>query len=168
MCSIHWWALLCCGKALQVEGCHVEFHTTGCRSCWERRSIKSVCRGKSHLTGFKDCWVRKTANALSLNRLLDGGRCSVGVATAMVPYVTSHNIIQSLKKHVLWQHGTSERNESDNGTHFQICFIDIWAEEHGWHWAGVSHPLSHSSCWEDWMLQWPAKNYPESNRSKAL
>ncbi|KAK4815593.1 hypothetical protein QYF61_004808 [Mycteria americana] len=40
-----------------------------------------------------------------------------------------------LEKQVLWRHGTPERTESDNGTHFQNYFVDTWAKEHGTEWT---------------------------------
>lgn len=47
-------------------------------------------------------------------------------------------------KQVLWQHGTPERTESYNGTHFRNHLIrDTWAKEHGTEW------LYHVSCWEE-------------------
>lgn len=40
-----------------------------------------------------------------------------------------------LEKQVLWRHGTPERIESDNGTHFKNSLIDNWAKEHGIEWV---------------------------------
>ncbi|KAK4821075.1 hypothetical protein QYF61_012417 [Mycteria americana] len=51
-----------------------------------------------------------------------------------VPHATTWNTILGLEKQVLWQHGTPERIESDNGTHFQNNLIDTWANEHGTEW----------------------------------
>ncbi|GAB0199280.1 hypothetical protein GRJ2_002393400 [Grus japonensis] len=36
---------------------------------------------------------------------------------------------------VLWGHGTPERIESDNRTHFRNNLIDTWAKEHGIEWV---------------------------------
>ncbi len=47
-----------------------------------------------------------------------------------------------LAKQVLWQHGTPERTESDNGTHFQNNLLTTWAKEHGIKW--VYHIASHA------------------------
>ncbi|KAK4832077.1 hypothetical protein QYF61_020633 [Mycteria americana] len=55
--------------------------------------------------------------------------------TYPVPHATTQNAILGLEKQVLWQHGTPERMESDNGTHFQNNLIDTWAKEHGIEWA---------------------------------
>ncbi|KAK4810476.1 hypothetical protein QYF61_004256 [Mycteria americana] len=38
--------------------------------------------------------------------------------TYPVPHATARNTILGLEKQVLWRHGTPERIESDNGTHF--------------------------------------------------
>ena len=40
--------------------------------------------------------------------------------TYAVPQATTRNIILGLEKQVLWRHGTPERIESDNGTHFTL------------------------------------------------
>ncbi|KAK4824750.1 hypothetical protein QYF61_018222, partial [Mycteria americana] len=45
-----------------------------------------------------------------------------------------HPTILGLEKQLLWRHGTPERMESDNGTHFRNNFIDTWANEHGIEW----------------------------------
>jgi len=37
-------------------------------------------------------------------------------------------------KQVLWRHGTPERVESDNGTHFKNSLINTWAKDHGIEW----------------------------------
>ncbi|RMC09942.1 hypothetical protein DUI87_12729 [Hirundo rustica rustica] len=60
--------------------------------------------------------------------------------TYPVPHATARNTILGLEKQVLWRHGTPERIESDNGTHFKNGLINTWAREHGIEW--ISHPLS--------------------------
>ncbi|GAB0207963.1 hypothetical protein GRJ2_003262000 [Grus japonensis] len=55
--------------------------------------------------------------------------------TYPVPHATAQNTILGLEKQVLWQHGTPERSESDNGTHFWNNLIDTWAKEHGIEWV---------------------------------
>ncbi|KAK4827629.1 hypothetical protein QYF61_019839 [Mycteria americana] len=50
---------------------------------------------------------------------------------------TAQNTILGLEKQVLWQHGTPERIESDNGTNFRNNLIDTWAKEHGIEWSPV-------------------------------
>ncbi|GAB0208489.1 hypothetical protein GRJ2_003314600 [Grus japonensis] len=55
--------------------------------------------------------------------------------TYPVPHATARNTILGLEKQVLWRHGTPERIESDNGTHFQDNLIDSWAKEHGIEWV---------------------------------
>ncbi|KAK4811303.1 hypothetical protein QYF61_023355 [Mycteria americana] len=51
--------------------------------------------------------------------------------TYPVPHATDRNAILGLEKQVLWRHGTPERIESDNGTHFRNKLIDTWAKEQG-------------------------------------
>ncbi|RMC01825.1 hypothetical protein DUI87_21633 [Hirundo rustica rustica] len=51
--------------------------------------------------------------------------------TYPVPHATACNTILGLEKQVLWRHGTPERIESDNGTHFKNSLINNWAREHG-------------------------------------
>ncbi|RMB97848.1 hypothetical protein DUI87_25705 [Hirundo rustica rustica] len=55
--------------------------------------------------------------------------------TYPVPHATAHNTILGLEKQVLWRHGTPERIESDNGTHFKNSLINNWAREHGIEWV---------------------------------
>ncbi|GAB0209834.1 hypothetical protein GRJ2_003449100 [Grus japonensis] len=55
--------------------------------------------------------------------------------TYPVPHATARNTILGLEKQVLWRHGTPERIESDNGTHFWNNLIDSWAKEHGIEWV---------------------------------
>ncbi|RMC20441.1 hypothetical protein DUI87_01291 [Hirundo rustica rustica] len=55
--------------------------------------------------------------------------------TYPVPHATARNTILGLEKQVLWRHGTPERIESDNGTHFKNSFINNWAREHGIEWV---------------------------------
>ncbi|RMC16999.1 hypothetical protein DUI87_06256 [Hirundo rustica rustica] len=54
--------------------------------------------------------------------------------TYPVPHATARNTILGLEKQVLWRHGTPERIESDNGTHFKNGLINTWAREHGIEW----------------------------------
>ncbi|GAB0205179.1 hypothetical protein GRJ2_002983500 [Grus japonensis] len=55
--------------------------------------------------------------------------------TYPVPHATARNTILGLEKQVLWRHGTPERIESDNGTHFRNNLIDTWAKDHGIEWV---------------------------------
>ncbi|RMB88019.1 hypothetical protein DUI87_33965 [Hirundo rustica rustica] len=55
--------------------------------------------------------------------------------TYPVPHATARNTIVGLEKQVLWRHGTPERIESDNGTHFKNSLINTWAREHGIEWV---------------------------------
>ncbi|RMC20870.1 hypothetical protein DUI87_01723 [Hirundo rustica rustica] len=43
--------------------------------------------------------------------------------TYPVPHTTAWNTILGLEKQILWRHGTPERIESDNGTHFKNSLI---------------------------------------------
>ncbi|RMC21742.1 hypothetical protein DUI87_02611 [Hirundo rustica rustica] len=55
--------------------------------------------------------------------------------TYPVPHATAQNTILGLEKQILWRHGTPERIESDNGTHFKNSLINTWAREHGIEWV---------------------------------
>jgi len=45
--------------------------------------------------------------------------------TYPVPHATTQNTVLGLEKQVLWRHGTRERTESDNRTHFRNSLTDI-------------------------------------------
>jgi len=51
--------------------------------------------------------------------------------TYRVTHAIARNTIFGLEKQVLFQHGTSGRIESDNGTHCQNNLINTWAKKHG-------------------------------------
>ncbi|XP_056371387.1 uncharacterized protein LOC130266095 [Oenanthe melanoleuca] len=55
--------------------------------------------------------------------------------TYPVSHATARNTILGLEKQVLWRHGTPERIESDNGTHFKNNLVNTWAREHGIEWV---------------------------------
>ncbi|RMC20938.1 hypothetical protein DUI87_01791 [Hirundo rustica rustica] len=55
--------------------------------------------------------------------------------TYPVPHATARNTILGLEKQILWRHGTPERIESDNGTHFKNSLINTRAREHGLEWV---------------------------------
>ncbi|GAB0202801.1 hypothetical protein GRJ2_002745700 [Grus japonensis] len=59
--------------------------------------------------------------------------------TYPVLHATARNTILGLEKQVLWRHGTPERIESDNRTHFRNNLIDTWAKEHGIEWVYHIH-----------------------------
>ncbi|RMC19034.1 hypothetical protein DUI87_03638 [Hirundo rustica rustica] len=64
--------------------------------------------------------------------------------TYPVPHATARNTISGLEKQVLWRHGTPERIESDNGTHFKNRLINTWAIEmalNGYIKSLIMHPL---------------------------
>ena len=54
--------------------------------------------------------------------------------TYAVPHATARNTILGLEEQVLWRHGTPERAESDNGTHFKNSLVNTWAKDHGIEW----------------------------------
>ena len=54
--------------------------------------------------------------------------------TYAVPYAAARNTILGLEKQILWGHGTPERVESDNGTHFKNSLVNTWAKDHGIEW----------------------------------
>ncbi|KAK4831366.1 hypothetical protein QYF61_017497 [Mycteria americana] len=51
--------------------------------------------------------------------------------TYPVNHATARNTILGLERQILWLHGTPERIESDNGTHFRNNLINSWAKKHG-------------------------------------
>ncbi|KAJ7411750.1 hypothetical protein BTVI_48714 [Pitangus sulphuratus] len=55
--------------------------------------------------------------------------------THSVSHATAQNTILGLENQVLWQHGTPECIESDNGTHFKNDLVTTWAREHGIEWV---------------------------------
>ncbi|RMC12422.1 hypothetical protein DUI87_09937 [Hirundo rustica rustica] len=59
--------------------------------------------------------------------------------TYPVPHTTAWNTILGLEKQILWRHGTPERIESDNGTHFKNSLINTWAREHSIEWIDHIH-----------------------------
>ncbi|RMB94977.1 hypothetical protein DUI87_28520 [Hirundo rustica rustica] len=54
--------------------------------------------------------------------------------TYPVPHATARITLLGLEKQVLWRHGTPERIELDNRTHFKNSLINTWAREHGIEW----------------------------------
>nr|XP_031363461.1 uncharacterized protein K02A2.6-like [Lonchura striata domestica] len=54
--------------------------------------------------------------------------------TFPVPHATARNTILGLEKQILWRHGTPERIEYDNSTHFKNGLFNTWAREHGIEW----------------------------------
>lgn len=54
--------------------------------------------------------------------------------TYPVPHATAQNTILGLEKQVLWQHGSLERTELDNRTHFKNSLTGTRAREHRIEW----------------------------------
>ena len=54
--------------------------------------------------------------------------------TYAAPHSTAQNAILGLLKQVLWRHGTPERVESDNRTHFKNSLVNTWAKDLGIEW----------------------------------
>ncbi|GAB0208835.1 hypothetical protein GRJ2_003349200 [Grus japonensis] len=52
-----------------------------------------------------------------------------------VNHATARNTILGLERQILWRHGTPERIESDNRTHFRNNVISSWAKKHGIEWV---------------------------------
>ncbi|GAB0208360.1 hypothetical protein GRJ2_003301700 [Grus japonensis] len=78
--------------------------------------------------------------------------------TYAMTHATAWNTILGLEKQVLWRHGTPERIESDNGTHFRNNLIDTWAKEHGIEW--VCHIPYHAPA----SGKIESKNHPDEQR----
>ena len=82
-------------------------------------------------------------DCITLPQTHQGKRCVLTMVEAAtgwletypVPHATARNTILGLEKQVLWRHGTPERTELDNGTHFHNSLIDTWAREHGIEWV---------------------------------
>ena len=55
--------------------------------------------------------------------------------TYPVNHATARNTILGLERQILWQHGTPEKIESDNGTHFRNNLINSWAKKHSIEWV---------------------------------
>ncbi|GAB0207771.1 hypothetical protein GRJ2_003242800 [Grus japonensis] len=55
--------------------------------------------------------------------------------TYPVNHATARNTILGLERQIVWRHGTPERIESDNGTHFRNNVISSWAKKHGIEWV---------------------------------
>ncbi|TRZ08247.1 hypothetical protein HGM15179_018861, partial [Zosterops borbonicus] len=70
--------------------------------------------------------------------------------TYPVPHATARNTILGLEKQVLWRHGTPEKIESDNETHFKNSLINTWAREHGQLWSHL--PLWKSCLSESFLI----------------
>ena len=82
--------------------------------------------------------------------------------TYAVPHATAQNTIFGVEKQVLWRHGTPERIESDNGTHFKNSFGNTWAKDHGIEW--IYHiPYHAPASGKIETIQWVVKNNAESN-----
>lgn len=76
-------------------------------------------------------------------------------------YTTAWNTILSLEKQVLWQRGTPERIDSDNGTHFINSLIDTWTREHGIEWVyhtPLHTPVSRKVEWYSGLLKTTLKD----------
>jgi len=58
--------------------------------------------------------------------------------THAVPHATARNTILGLEKQILWGHGSPERVESDNGTHFKNSLVNTWAKDRGTVWICVN------------------------------
>ncbi|RMC10963.1 hypothetical protein DUI87_12154 [Hirundo rustica rustica] len=84
---------------------------------------------------------------ITLPQTRQGKRCVLTMVEATtgwlethpVPHATAWNTIVGLEKQILWRHGTPERIESDNGTHFKNSLINTWARGQGIEWIYHIH-----------------------------
>ena len=60
--------------------------------------------------------------------------CNHRLEKYTVPHATTCITVLGLDRQILWWHGTPERNESDNGTHFKNSLVDTSARDHGIEW----------------------------------
>ncbi|RMC16829.1 hypothetical protein DUI87_06082 [Hirundo rustica rustica] len=95
---------------------------------------------KSSKNKYGEAWQ---IDYITLPQTRQGKRCVLTMVEATtgwletypVPHATARNTILGLEKQILWRHGTPERIESDNGTHFKNSLINTWAREHGIEWV---------------------------------
>ncbi|RMC21667.1 hypothetical protein DUI87_02535 [Hirundo rustica rustica] len=98
---------------------------------------------KTQVRGVADKLLKEKIDYITLPQTHQGKRYVLTMVEATtgwletypVSHATAQNIILGLEKQILWRHGTPERIESDNGTHFKNSLINTWAREHGIEWV---------------------------------
>ncbi|RMB92716.1 hypothetical protein DUI87_30862 [Hirundo rustica rustica] len=145
---------------LPVKVRHVDAHIPKSRANEEHRNNEQVihdcetCAAIKQAKRVKPLWYGgrwskyKYGEAwqidyITLPQTRQGKRCVLTMVEATtgwletypVPHATARNTILGLEKQILWRHGTPERIESDNGTHFKNSLINTWAREHGIEWV---------------------------------
>ncbi|XP_049649873.1 uncharacterized protein LOC126035377 [Accipiter gentilis] len=95
-----------------------------CAAIKQAKRLKPLCYGGQWLKyKFGEAWQ---IDYITLPQTRQGKRYVLTMVEATtrwletysVPHATARNTILGLEKQVLWRHGTPERIESDNGTHF--------------------------------------------------
>ncbi|RMC05606.1 hypothetical protein DUI87_17691 [Hirundo rustica rustica] len=121
-------------EKLPVKVRHVDAHVPKSRANEEHRNNEQVIHDCEMYAAIKQAkqvkplWYGKRY-VLTLVEATTGW-----LETYPVPHAIAWNTILGLEKQILWRHGTPERIESDNGTHFKNSLINTWAREHGIEW----------------------------------
>ncbi|KAF4804308.1 uncharacterized protein TURU_009159 [Turdus rufiventris] len=111
-----------------------------CASIMQTKQVKPLwCEGWWSKHKYGEAWQ---IDYITLPQTHQSKRYVLTMAEAttgwLETYPVSHSIVRNtilgLEKQVLWKHGTPERTESDNGTHFKNSLINIWAKVHGIEW----------------------------------
>ncbi|RMC07997.1 hypothetical protein DUI87_15469 [Hirundo rustica rustica] len=125
-----------------------------CETC---AAIKQAKRAKPLWYGgqrskykYREAWQ---IDYITLPQTRQGQRCVLTMVEATigwletypVPHTTAWNTMVGLEKQILWRHGTLERIESDNGTHFKNSLINTWPREHGIECTPLMHLEAHQA-----------------------
>ncbi|RMB88695.1 hypothetical protein DUI87_34935 [Hirundo rustica rustica] len=131
------------GVDLTMDSISQVIHET-CETCAAIKQAKRVkplwYGGRWSKYKYGEAWQ---IDYITLPQTRQGKRCVLTTVEATtgwletypVPHATARNTILGLEKQILWRHGTPERIESDNGTHFKNSLINTWAREHGIEWV---------------------------------
>ncbi|RMB97364.1 hypothetical protein DUI87_26092 [Hirundo rustica rustica] len=109
-----------------------------CAAIKQAKRVKPLCYGgRWSKYKYGEAWQ---VDYITLPQTRQGKRYGLTMVEAttetyFVPHATVRNTILGLEKQVLWRHGTPERIESDNETHFKNSLINNWAREHGIEWV---------------------------------
>ncbi|RMC00119.1 hypothetical protein DUI87_23529 [Hirundo rustica rustica] len=126
-------------EKLPVKVRHVDAHVPKSRANEEHRNNEQY-GGRWSKYKYGEAWQ---IDYITLPQTRQGKRYVLTMVEATtgwletytVPHATARNTILGLEKQILWRHGTPERIESDNGTHFKNSLINTWAREHGIEWV---------------------------------